>query len=155
MVQFFEVYNFTATYGKEDNMITEIRQNILDNIDPRQPTVIIHGCNCFHTMGAGVAKSLKDAYPQVYQADIDYMGRGDSRKLGHHSVAKINNNLYVLNCYTQYKYGRKTMFADYDAIEKCLSFIGKTLPHVYKIHISKIGCGLAGGDWKVVKAITI
>ena len=28
--------------------------------------VIIHGCNCFCTMGAGIAKSIKTAFPEAY-----------------------------------------------------------------------------------------
>jgi O-acetyl-ADP-ribose deacetylase (regulator of RNase III) len=134
-------------------MITEIKKDILSDIDPEQPTVIIHGCNCFHTMGTGVAKSLKEAYPQVYKADVAYKPKGDKRKLGLHSMAKINDNLYVLNCYTQYRYGKEGVFADYEAIEKCLKYIGKNLSPLYTIRTSKIGCGNAGGDWKKVKAL--
>jgi O-acetyl-ADP-ribose deacetylase (regulator of RNase III) len=32
--------------------------------------VVIHGCNCSCTMGAGIAKSIKDQFPEAYQADL-------------------------------------------------------------------------------------
>ena len=30
---------------------------------------IIHGCNCHNTMGAGIAKSVKQQFPAAYHAD--------------------------------------------------------------------------------------
>lgn len=134
-------------------MITEVKQDILHSINPDEPTVIMHGCNCFHTMGTGVAKSLRDKWPQVYRADVEYLPKGSKDKLGHHSMAKINDNLYVLNCYTQYKYGRVGLYADYEAIATCFKYIGEHLSPKYKIRTSKIGCNNAGGDWKIIKGI--
>ena len=32
--------------------------------------VIVHGCNCFCAMGAGIAKSIRRAFPQAYEADL-------------------------------------------------------------------------------------
>ena len=32
--------------------------------------VIIHGCNCLHTMSAGIAKSIKHQFPAAYDADL-------------------------------------------------------------------------------------
>ncbi|MGJ4995019.1 hypothetical protein ACQR0Z_11425 [Bradyrhizobium sp. HKCCYLS3077] len=32
--------------------------------------VIVHGCNCQCTMGAGIAKSIKDIFPEAYAADL-------------------------------------------------------------------------------------
>lgn len=32
--------------------------------------VIIHGCNCQNTMGAGIAKSIKKQFPAAYDADL-------------------------------------------------------------------------------------
>lgn len=30
---------------------------------------LIHGCNCFHTMGKGVAKQIAREFPQALEAD--------------------------------------------------------------------------------------
>lgn len=46
-----------------------IRADILSQLDFNKPTVILHGCNCFCTMGAGIAKYLKQNYPLVYTVD--------------------------------------------------------------------------------------
>ena len=34
--------------------------------------VIVHGCNCFCTMGAGIALQIKHHFPEAYYADCDY-----------------------------------------------------------------------------------
>ena len=31
--------------------------------------LIIHGCNCFCTMGAGISKTIKSKFPNAYLAD--------------------------------------------------------------------------------------
>jgi O-acetyl-ADP-ribose deacetylase (regulator of RNase III) len=33
--------------------------------------LIIHGCNCFGTMGAGIARTIKSQFPVAYTADLD------------------------------------------------------------------------------------
>lgn len=128
-----------------------VKADILSNLDKDAPTVIIHGCNCFHTMGAGIAKYLKQQFPSIYQVDrcTNY---GDRRKLGSYSVAHVGENLVVLNCYTQYHYKndhRGQAPVDYDAIERCLSAININYKG-WSIRSPKIGCGLAGGDWVIV-----
>ena len=34
-----------------------------------QGNIIAHGCNCFHTMGSGVAGQLARAYPKILEID--------------------------------------------------------------------------------------
>ena len=80
--------------------------------------VIVHGCNCFCTMGAGIAKAIKSTFPTAYQADLKTV-KGDRSKLGSYSMATIENNghkITVVNAYTQYHYGGPGNKADYNAI---------------------------------------
>ena len=64
--------------------------------------VIVHGCNCFCTMGAGIAKQIKNSFPIAYAADLE-TNKGDRSKLGTCSVAVVND-LTVVNAYTQYSW---------------------------------------------------
>ena len=41
--------------------------------------IVIHGCNCFCSMGAGIAKTIRDNFPEAYQADLK-TGMGDKKK---------------------------------------------------------------------------
>jgi len=44
--------------------------DLLDLASNGELDVIIHGCNCFNTMGAGIAKLIKSRWPEAYQADL-------------------------------------------------------------------------------------
>ena len=119
--------------------------------------IIIHGCNCFNTMGAGLAKEIRDRMPEVWEADQKTQ-KGDIRKLGNFSGFKYpDDGLIVFNCYTQFRYGRNhedgdEMPVDYEAIALCLRKINHLLPGK-SIGVPLIGCGLAGGDWTIVEKI--
>ena len=111
--------------------------------------VIVHGANCFNTMGAGIAKTIKEDFYKAYLAD-QYTVKGDRTKIGTYTQATINmpetnHKLTVVNAYTQYTYGRGRDLFEYEGFEKILDslnveFKGK------KIGFPLIGCGLAGGN---------
>ena len=43
--------------------------------------VIVHGCNCFHTVGVGIAKAISSQFPEALAAD-KATGYGERSKLG-------------------------------------------------------------------------
>lgn len=102
---------------------------------------IIHGCNCFHTMDAGVARQIAHAFPEAVTADKDTI-RGQRTKLGHISVGRANNVL-IINAYTQFNPG-----ADFrlDALEDAFLTIRNLYFHL-RIAYPKIGAGIGGGNW--------
>jgi O-acetyl-ADP-ribose deacetylase (regulator of RNase III) len=118
--------------------------------------VIAHGCNCFCTMGAGIALGIKREFPAAYEADLATT-KGAREKLGTCSVARVriagDRELTIVNAYTQFHWsqGPKPL-ADYDAIRACMGFIQRE--HAgRRIGLPKIGAGLAGGDWTRIAAI--
>lgn len=116
--------------------------------------VIVHGCNCFCTMGKGIALAVKTSFPAVYQADVK-MEKGDRAKLGNCSFAEVETGghlLTIVNAYTQFSYTGRGPKVDYDAIRSCFQWI--KLNHGKKrIGFPKIGAGLAGGDWERIASI--
>ena len=118
--------------------------------------VIIHGCNCFCTMESGIAGSLKRRHPGVLQADMEFASSGDKSKLGKYSqhivTMKPGRHFVVINAYTQYNYGRGKKYADYGAIKRVFRSLAPVLDGM-RIGYPRIGCGLAGGDWKLVEGI--
>ena len=129
-----------------------VRADILSNLNFNKPIVILHGCNCFCNMGAGIAKYLKQQYPLVYTVDKQ-TGFGDKKKLGSLSIAGIHGNFHIVNCYSQYNYGFKKGGkppVEYKAIGECLEKVAQ-LYNGWEIRSPKIGCGLAGGDWNIVE----
>lgn len=130
----------------------EIHGNLLSLAEQGKFDVIIHGCNCFHVMGGGIAYQIKNKFPQAYDADLK-TGRGDRSKLGTYSFAHHPKaNLTIVNAYTQYAFGRDRVHVNYPAIRSVfrairLNFAGQ------KIGYPMIGAGLAGGDWNAISSI--
>lgn len=119
--------------------------------------VIAHGCNCFNTMGAGVAKAVVAKYPEARKADL-CTRKGDKSKLGHFSMAKTADGTTVYNLYTQYNYGRGKRFVSYEAVRSALKAMRESIEHLYphsqpRIGLPRIGAGLAGGNWNIIKQI--
>lgn len=117
--------------------------------------VIVHGCNCYNTMGAGIAASIRAAFPAAYNVDQDTK-RGDITKLGDYTAALItadDKTFMVVNAYTQYGFGnKKGIDLSYIALKKVFRKIAKDFNGL-KIGYPKIGCGLAGGEWERVSSI--
>jgi O-acetyl-ADP-ribose deacetylase (regulator of RNase III) len=112
--------------------------------------VIAHGCNCFNNMGSGIARTIREQFPEAYAVDCQEE-KGDRDKLGKISFAH-HGKLTIVNCYTQYKYGRDKVHADYEAIRSCMKIINARFAGLY-VGLPIIGCGLAGGDWNIVEKI--
>lgn len=128
--------------------------NLIDLAQDTYFDVILHGCNCFCTMGAGIAQAIKEAFPEAYDADLA-TPKGERSKLGTISVARINqgeHTLHVVNIYSQYHYTSSTIQADYQAIRSAMALVKKQFTGK-KIGYPKIGAGLAGGDWSIIAAI--
>jgi len=138
----------------------EIKGNIIDLAENKEFDIILQGCNCFHKMGSGLAKEINERYPEAFLADKNYSKYGDPVKLGTFTYAKCkrndNSEFFILNCYTQFRYGKDGLYnryVEYGAIRSCLKELKTFCKKESKIGIPIIGCGLAGGDWNVVKRI--
>lgn len=116
--------------------------------------VIIHGCNCFCTMGAGIAKFVKESFPEAFAADKATV-RGDRTKLGTCTFAEIateSSTLVVVNAYTQFDWRGRGPKVDCAAVRSCMKWI-KNRYTGRRIGLPKIGAGLAGGDWPTIAGI--
>lgn len=130
--------------------------------------VIAHGCNCFCTMGAGIAllmaKNFRcdeyDKEDKEFKGDINKLGTIDfnqtsSRYFPYNAGSRLKSFI-VINAYTQYYYGKNSPGCnqplDYSALELCM----RKINHIFAgkhIGLPQIGCGLAGGQWEIVKGI--
>lgn len=115
-----------------------------------------HQANCFCAMGRGIAPLLVEANPEVLKVDKE-TEKGSPYKLGKFSVTTDTSKPLVYNLYGQFHRSKfKTrggINTDYDALESSLE---SALEDMWKRGITQlgiplIGCGLAGGDWEIVK----
>lgn len=117
--------------------------------------VFCHQVNCKGMMGAGLAKQIRNKYPEVYQKYRFLCGQGDA-KTGMIQHVSTDDDRICINMFAQYSYGRDRVYTNYDAFRQCLEQIDKLLSKIYvtgekKIAFPKyIGCGLAGGDWNKI-----
>jgi O-acetyl-ADP-ribose deacetylase (regulator of RNase III) len=120
--------------------------------EARQFDVIGHGCNCFHSMGAGIAKTLARRFPPIALADKE-TPCGERAKLGTYSQARIPElDLTVLNIYSQFDTWSPMPRVDYAAIERAARSIAQEFPRK-RLGLPMIGASMGGGDWLVIKDI--
>jgi O-acetyl-ADP-ribose deacetylase (regulator of RNase III) len=116
--------------------------------------VIVHGCNCQCTMGAGIAKAIKAMFPEASAAD-NKTSKGDRKKLGSISFASVTRNghgITIVNGYTQVDWRGRGVKADQDAIRAVMAHVKRDFGD-RKVGYPRIGAGLAGGDWDTISAI--
>lgn len=113
------------------------------------PAVILHGVNCKRTMRSGVAKALFDRWPNVREEYLKFSE--EEMALGKIAPVKIENSLYVINCWTQEDYGYDAKsYANPLAIKDCLAALAKFCKQmqIKNIYMPRVGCGLGGLNWE-------
>lgn len=145
-----------------------IKGDLLELAATGQAKVIVHGCNCFHAMGSGIAGYLASRFPQIPQADREQSPYAVPRKLGTFSLAMVTHQILrgqdkvfnkhlldtpfqCVNLYTQFTPGP-------DFIESVFIFALKELNKEFAgdhLWFPKIGCGIGGGNWERVEALML
>lgn len=130
-------------------MIKYIEGNLVTMAKNGEFDIIIHGCNIWNTMGAGIALQIKKAFPEAYEADLKTT-KGDPRKIGTYTVGYIDLDddkvLAVINAYTQKDFGLSGDMFEYDSFRNILNDLIGCIRDDVKIGMPLIGCGLAGGN---------
>lgn len=143
--------HYTNTDNPVDFPVTALKHakgNLLDMAENGDFDIIVQGCNCFNTMGGGIAREIRERYPHVASVDSKTV-RGDYNKLGNWTSDNVilkNGTVTfdIVNAYTQYNMSQGTDVFEYTAfqliLEKILFAYGDK-----RIGLPYIGCGLAGG----------
>ena len=128
---------------KHGDILELARQGLFD--------VVVQGCNCFCTMDLGVARQIKQEYPEAYDIDCTTK-KGDPDKLGNFTYVETTDNFIIVNAYTQFYYGTDKVYVQYDYLGFAFEKIKEKFKG-FKIAYPKIGAGLAGGDWERISKI--
>ena len=130
-------------------MLKRVKGDLLKLAEEGRFDIIVHGCNCQNTMGSGIAKQIKDKYPEAFEADsrLDRIFNTQRyEKLGNYTQANIDSRFIIINAYTQFDYlPRNVDHFDYASFAVIL----QKLAHNYgyaRFGFPYIGMGLAGGD---------
>ena len=121
--------------------------NLLDLAEAGEFDIVVQGCNCFNTMGGGIAREIRERYPMAALVDNE-TEKGDYNKLGNYTTA-FTGKFLIVNAYTQYNMSRGDDVFEYTAfgliIQKVVQAYGSR-----RIGLPSIGMGLAGGDGRVI-----
>jgi len=118
--------------------------------------VIAQCCNCMNTMGGGIAAQIRERFPEVYEDDQSTV-KGDRTKLGTVRFVRLTRGqppFICANLYGQYKFGAGARHLNYEAIYRCFTSLNSLANTEVKIAVPwRIGCNLAGGDWRIVQTM--
>lgn len=151
--------------------VTLIKRNLVDIMKSGYPVMVMHGCNMQGVMGAGFAKEVRAFSEHCYYDYADWLDFkiDENENLIRPSLGDVRTNqqhsVLFFHALTQDDYGTNSRKLNYGALAKACLFVNSYLkdnPEIVRlfssspkprIHMPKIGCGLAGGDWNVVKEI--
>lgn len=132
-------------------MLQHVKGNLIDMAEQGMFDIIVHGCNCQNTMGSGIAKEIRERFPQAHIADRDYdryMTGEHNRyqKLGTYTISQTKQPFIIVNAYTQYNYLPRGIdhfeYTAFAVILQKLIYNYGTL----RFGFPYIGMGLAGGN---------
>lgn len=137
-------------------MITIVQGNILNATED----IIAHQTNCMGVYASGLAKQVREAYPQAYKEYeilCDMYTADPNILLGYCQFVFAEKT--IAHLFGQYDYGRdlKKVYTRYDYLEWSLDRLsrhsreeGKTVALPYNL-----GCGLANGSWDIVQDLIL
>ena len=118
--------------------------------------VICHQVNCQGVMGSGVAKAIREKWPEVYESYRACVDINDHELLGNVLIVPINCGFQsVANMFAQNLYGYDgNRYTSYDAFYKCLEEIRDGVTRHCSIAFPyNIGSDRGGASWKVIYAM--
>lgn len=133
-------------------MVKYVKGNLLDSTCD----YICHQVNCQGAMNSGIAKQIRERFPEVYVSYKELcMTMGARRLLGTIDIVGTNAEYEVVNIFSQYNYGYNgSRYTSYDAFTNALETLRDWIEPGKTIGFPKnIGCGLGGGNWKVISAL--
>ena len=127
---------------------------------------LVHQVNCMGIMGGGIAAQIREQNPKVYEdyAKLCSKQRHVGELLGCTQVLEVDNFdptencQYIINCFAQERVSNSSKMTSYDALDECFTGVHKYCNEVFPLGCTigipyKIGCGLGGGNWRIVEAI--
>ena len=133
-------------------MVKIITGNLLDS----KEDYICHQVNCQGVMGSGVAKAIRDKWPEIFTEYRSYVDMCFGTPLGSVCYAPINNsNQIVANMFAQSSYGYDgKRYTSYDAFCNCLNAMARDIPKNCTIAFPyKIGSDRGGANWNIIYAM--
>jgi len=118
--------------------------------------IIVHICNDVGAWGAGFVVALSRRWRQPEQTYRNLFRDNTALKLGDVQLVNVEPDIWVANLIGQRSLAHRDGNPPirYDAIRDGLTKLHKEAYQLEaSIHMPRIGCGLAGGRWDIIKAL--
>lgn len=121
--------------------------------------IIVHICNNFGKWGRGFVMAISNKWSEPRKEYRKWFKSKNEFKLGKVQFVQVEDDIWIANLIGQHKlnednYGKPPI--RYEAIKEGLNeVLLKAKELNASVHMPRIGCGLAGGKWKIVKGIII
>ncbi len=119
------------------------------------PAIITHICNDAGGWGRGFVVALSKCW-SAPEAEYRRWHRDETFGLGKIQVVTVAPVMWVANMIAQHgtKWQEGVPPIRYEALEECLTAVAIVArTRSAEVHMPRIGCGLAGGDWSNVGPI--
>lgn len=129
----------------------------IGNLLDAQTDVIAHQVNCQGVMGSGVAKQIKEKWPDVFAQYSYHTTMLENACLGNCQLVQINESQFVANLFGQRYYGRENLrYTSYDGIYDALAKLQvymntrncNSVAFPYKMSSDR-----GGADWDIILAM--
>lgn len=132
-------------------MVKQVNGDILEFSE----NLLIHQVNCKGIMGAGLAKTIKNRYPEVfddYKDAISLYNFNEDELLGSYTMTALVKDKFIVNLFGQNEFGNDRRYTSYSALVIGLFAIFKRAKkYNYSIAIPyRMGCARGGGNWTYV-----
>ncbi len=122
--------------------------------------LICHICNDLGGWGKGFVLAISKRWKAPERAYRNWHGDRNRNDFGLGAVqfVQVEPYIWIANMIGQrgMKQGSAGPPVRYDAIEKCLEHVGvKAIELEASIHMPRIGCGLAGGQWSQIEPLIV
>jgi O-acetyl-ADP-ribose deacetylase (regulator of RNase III) len=118
--------------------------------------LIVHICNDIGGWGKGFVLAISKKWKKPEQQYREWFKSQDKFELGEVQFVGIDSELSIANMIGQHNITRLKgqIPIRYEAVEKCLSKVADfSKQNDYSVHMPRIGCGLAGGNWNTIEQI--
>lgn len=144
-------------------MIRVVKGNLLDAAE----NIIAHQVNCQKKMNSGVAKAIREKYPDVFEEYLKaepQLGDVGFVLIRDNNVNDLERRVYVANMYSQDKFGYDgQQYTNYESFRECCKKIVeccKSFEKFVNIKYSvampyKIASDRGGADWDKIMDILL
>jgi len=129
--------------------------NIQGDLLKAKVQIRCHQVNCRGAMGAGIAKQIRDKYPEVYDPYKALCKQFGAKLLGEVQFCACHDGTVIANLFAQDDWATDRVQTNMQALEECLqkvaAFAAKMSATVGVPRL--MGAGLAGGDWTQIESL--